>query len=215
MGGNRSGSDRRTVQLPEPVMCLKHAKLRCYHVSKFRLRPSLNAMNKRLVFVVAACGRITTLEVYEPPSWPVESGLTILLYELSSYSSSLHTFPFLVLDNFNGKSTSWFSLKSYPRGSVIIEWAECTELRFLNSGGPNTCIRWIDETTVNILWASSDMADKVFDKITEGVKTLSDSRYIHIILQTDKKTWAPSFPQHSQLPISYERKKWPSVTSCI
>ena len=57
------------------------------------------------------------------------------------------------------------------------DWAASIDLRLLNKGGAITCVRWQDESIVDLSWASPTMVRKIADwKIIEDAETLSETR---------------------------------------
>ena len=67
----------------------------------------------------------------------------------------------LILGDFNAKSSAWGSTITNARGNTLAEWAASLDLRLLNRGNKNTCIRWQGESIVDLYWASPMLAQQV------------------------------------------------------
>ncbi|CAD1469147.1 unnamed protein product, partial [Heterotrigona itama] len=64
-----------------------------------------------------------------------------------------------VLGDFNTKSTVWGSPRTDRRGDS--DWAPELDLHLLNSGRTSTCVRWQEESIVDLSWASAAAARRV------------------------------------------------------
>ena len=89
----------------------------------------------------------------------------------------------LILGDFNDKSTLWGFPRTNPRGEAVAEWATELDLRLLNEGSKNTCVRWQGESIVDLTWASPSAARKVKNwRVAIELRSLSYHRYIIIRL---------------------------------
>ena len=121
-------------------------------------------------------------------STPLRAGLPSLLRECSL--KFIREYPavsnqkLLILGDFNAKSSAWGSPNTNARGHALVEWATSLDLRLLNSGDTNTCVRWQGESIVDLSWASPILAQQVsMWEVLEGTETLSDHLYIAIHLR--------------------------------
>lgn len=78
------------------------------------------AFTTRRGSVVAVWGRISVVGMQTQNSWPLETGLTKLLDEISTYLSPLYRFLFLVHEDFNGKSKTFLQEKDSLDVSIDI-----------------------------------------------------------------------------------------------
>lgn len=91
-------------------------------------------------FIIAKWGRFCVVEIYAPPSWPLE----IFERTLDQINNGLHnplTREILICRDFNAKSSLWGANREDARGCLLMESAAGLDLRLINRGNTLTCSR--------------------------------------------------------------------------
>ncbi|XP_053989821.1 uncharacterized protein LOC128882262 [Hylaeus volcanicus] len=74
---------------------------------------------------------------------------------------------------------AWGGPATDARGRAVLEWAASADLRLLNRGSVNTCVRWQGESIVDLSWATPAASRLVSGwRVVEEVESLSDHPYI-------------------------------------
>ena len=91
------------------------------------------------------------------------SHFVALLDELRDSVVQFQPWPILVMQDFNVKTTSWGSRKTDVKGKAVGEWANSLDLRLINRGNTSTCVRWNEESIIDLTWASPSAANRITD----------------------------------------------------
>lgn len=125
-------------------------------------------------------GNTVGVGIYTPPSWPIET-YKRFLDKIRNDLAPITTQHVMVLGDFNAKSSLWGSSKTDNRVKQRKKWVADLDLRLLNSGNTSTCVRWQEESIVDVFWACPLIVIQIEEwKVVEDQKTLSDQGYIKI-----------------------------------
>ncbi|KAJ0169641.1 hypothetical protein K1T71_014826 [Dendrolimus kikuchii] len=128
-------------------------------------------------------------------TWLVDAG------RIAAQSRSL---PVVMLGDFNAKSTAWGSPATDQRGEALEEWAIQSQLVVLNRGSVHKCVRMRGGSIVDLTLASPAIARRVANwRVLEGVKTLSDHRYIRFSVSPRNPD-----PRAEELPPTENYPRW-------
>lgn len=85
----------------------------------------------------------------------------------------------VVAGDFNSKSILWGSSRTNDRGTAVEDWASECELRLVNSGSEQTCVRMQGSSIIDLTWVTPDLLREVHDwKVPNEMENLSDHSYI-------------------------------------
>lgn len=85
----------------------------------------------------------------------------------------------IVCGDFNAKSPLWSSKRKNNRGRDLIDLANTLDLRLLNEGAVDTCVRSQGSSIVDTTWSTADISFKIHNwRVEEDEISLSDHRYI-------------------------------------
>lgn len=137
-------------------------------------------------------GGIAYIGVYFSPNKSLADFET-WLSEVESLVHQCRPHEVLVAGDFNAKSAMWRSPVVNARAEPVEEWATATGLLLLNQGAVHTCVRQRGSSIVDLTFASPALARRVQDwEVLEGVETLSDHRYIRLVLSPPGVPSGPS-----------------------
>ena len=108
--------------------------------------PSIAILERNYGFVSVSSGRLIVVGLHAPLSWPM-STFERFLDKLRRHLAPFPSHPTL-LGDFNAKNTLCGSPRTDARRNVVEEWVAELDLRLLNSGHTNTCVKWEDKSIV-------------------------------------------------------------------
>ncbi|XP_076393336.1 uncharacterized protein LOC143265394 [Megachile rotundata] len=146
--------------------------------------PPCSLVERGRGFVAVSWGDTVVVGIYAPPSWPLAS-FELFLDEVRLCVSHCLPRPVIVLGDFNAKATAWGSPRTDARGETLLDWAAGLELCLLNTGSVHTCVRHNGGSIVDLTFASAAAARRISGWwVAEEMETLSDHRYITMVLST-------------------------------
>lgn len=125
---------------------------------------------------------ITVVSCYYSPNAPLLDFERGLMY-LQAFCARSRT-PLIVVGDFNAKSPSWNQGPFDRRGRLVEDWAATLNLQLLNDGVSATFIRGESRSTLDLTWATNNLASKIQNWIVRDDETLSDHCLIQFELHT-------------------------------
>lgn len=85
----------------------------------------------------------------------------------------------MVCGDFNAHSALWGSANADKKGEFVERWAAARDLRLLNDGLANTCVRPQGCSIIDLTWASPCVLERAGNwSVLENIETLSDHQYV-------------------------------------
>jgi len=126
---------------------------------------------KSMVIVSCYCSPNVTLQVYEQM-------LNEIRMIVTQEKSRL-----IICGDMNAKSKLWKAKVNDTRGDLFVDLATMLDLRLVNIGNVDTCVRHNGSSIIDITWSSHDIYARINDwRVEEDELSLSDHRYISFMV---------------------------------
>lgn len=87
--------------------------------------------------------------------------------------------PTIVTGDFNAKSEMWGARLTDSMGKATERWAAQNDLVLINTGSTSTCVRYQEESVIDLTWATPRAARSIDSwRVAEELEILSDHRTI-------------------------------------
>lgn len=135
-------------------------------------------------FVAAKMGNFSLVSCYISSNVGINDFL-MLLDQLEDYVLRLRGTRIVVCGDFNAHSGFWGDRRTDRRGVLLVltEWAARLELDLVNVGSVPTCVRFQEESVIDLTWSSREVGGSITDwRVRSETETLSDHLAISFLL---------------------------------
>lgn len=145
-------------------------------------KESARLIDRKPRFVAVKVGITCFYSCYISPNRSIED-FDLFLQALSD-SIHLHgKVSTVISEDFNAKHGAWGSRVEDSRGRILTDWISQHGLAILNEGVTPTFSRETGESVIDLTFCTGDLARLVSNwRVNENIKTLSDHRYISMVI---------------------------------